>query len=73
MIFCSKTITEEVPRPTSPYFTGFVDLTKAFDTICREGIWKIMANYGFPETFIAKVKAFHRGMLDRVLDEGESS
>ena len=31
----------------------FVDLTKAFDTVNLEGLWKIMANFGCPAKFIA--------------------
>ena len=26
----------------------FVDLTKAIDTVSRDGVWKIMANFGCP-------------------------
>ena len=50
-------------------FTAFIDLTKAFDTICREGLWKIMAKYDIPVRIIAIVKSFLDGMLARVLDE----
>ena len=37
----------------------FVDLTKAFDTVSREGLWKIMAKFDCPAKFIAKVQQFH--------------
>ena len=29
-------------------FSTYVDLTKAFDTVSRKGLWKIMAKYGCP-------------------------
>ena len=32
----------------------FVDLTKAFDAVSREGLWKIMAKFGCPAKFKAK-------------------
>ena len=51
----------------------FVDLTKAFDTVSREGLWKIMAKFGCPAKFIAARRQFHDGMLARVLNDGESS
>ena len=51
----------------------FVDLTKAFDTVSRNGLWKIMAKCGCPEKFVAIVKQFHDGMMARVLDNGNSS
>ena len=41
----------------------FVDLTKAFDTVSREGLWKIMAKFGCPAKFIAMVRQFHDGNL----------
>ena len=51
----------------------FVDLTKAFDTVSREGLWKIMAKFGCPAKFIAMVRQFHYGMLAWVQNDGEFS
>ena len=51
----------------------FVDLTKAFETVSREGLWKIMAKFGCPAKFIAMVRQFHDGMLARVQNNGEFS
>ena len=51
----------------------FVDHIKAFDTVSREGLWKIMAKFGCPAKFIATVRQFHDGMLARVQNDGEFS
>ena len=51
----------------------FVDLTKAFDTVSREGLWKFMAKFGCPAKFIAMVWQFHDGMLARVQNNGKFS
>ena len=51
----------------------FVDLTKAFSTISREVLWKIMAKFGCPAKFIAMVRQFHDGLLTRVQNDGEFS
>ena len=51
----------------------FVDLTKAFDTVSREGLWKIMAKFGCPAKFIALVRQFHDGMIVKVQNDGEFS
>ena len=51
----------------------FVDLTKAFDTVSREGLWKIMAKFGCPAKFIAMVWQFYDGMLARVQNDGKFS
>ena len=50
-----------------------VDLTKAFDTVNREELWKIMAKFGCPAKFIAIVRQFHDGMLARVQNHSEFS
>ena len=54
-------------------YMTFVDLTKAFDTISREILWKIIAKFGCPTKFIAMVGQFHDGMLARVQNDGEFS
>ena len=51
----------------------FVDLTKVFDTVSREGLWKIMSKFGCPDRFVKIVRQFHDGMTTRVLDDGSSS
>ena len=54
-------------------YMTFVDLTKAFDTVSREDLWKIMAKFGCPTKFIAMVRQFHDGMLARVQNDAEFS
>ena len=49
-----------------------VNLTKAFDTVSRDGLWKIMAKFG-PPRYIAMVRQFHDGMQARVQNDGEYS
>ena len=50
----------------------FVDLTKAFGTDSRDGLWKIMAKLSCPPRFIAAmVRQFHDGMKARVQNDGE--
>ena len=34
-------------------YMTFVDLTKAFDTVSRDGLWNIMAKFGCPPRYIA--------------------
>ena len=45
-------------------------LTKAFDTVSREGFWKIMAKVGILAKFIAMVRQFHDGMLAQIQNDG---
>ena len=48
-----------------------VDLNKAFDTVSRDGLWKIMAKFGCPSRFIAMVWQFHDGMQACVQNDGD--
>ena len=52
---------------------AFVDLTKAFNTISREGLWNIMTKFGCSAKFIAMVTQFHDGMSARVQNDDEFS
>ena len=51
----------------------FVDLTKAFDTISRDGLWQILRKIGCPELFVDIIRSFHEGMVARVQDQGQTS
>ena len=51
----------------------FVDLTKAFYTIIRDGLWKSIAKFGCPPRFIAVVRQFHHGTQARVQNYGAFS
>ncbi|BHF85940.1 hypothetical protein SprV_1002911600 [Sparganum proliferum] len=54
-------------------YSIFVDLTKAFNTVNREGMWKIIQKLGCPERFIEVVRQLHDGMMARVTDNGAVS
>ena len=55
-----------MPGQNVDHYMTFVDFTKAFDTVSREGLWKIMAKFGCPAKFIVMVWQVHDGMLARV-------
>ncbi|XP_035692597.1 uncharacterized protein LOC118427066 [Branchiostoma floridae] len=73
MIFAARQLQEKCQEQNRDLYTTFVDLTKAFDNVNREGLWKIMGKYGCPSKFISMVRQFHDGMQARVLDAGDSS
>ena len=73
MIFAARQLQEKCQEQNQAFYSTFVDLTKAFDTVSREGLWKIMAKFGCPPKFIAIVRQFHEGMMARVLDNGDIS
>ena len=51
----------------------FIDLTKAFDSVHREGHWRVLKNIGCPDKFVSIVRSFHDGMMRCVLDKGENN
>ena len=73
MIFSARQLQEKCLEQNQDLYTTFVDLTKAFDTVNREGLWKIMEKYGCPVKFIHMVRQFHDGMKAHVLDNGDTS
>ena len=73
MIFTARQLQEKCQEQNVDLYMTFVDLTKAFDTVSREGLWKIMTKFGCPAKFIAMVRQFHDGMLARVQNDGEFS
>ena len=73
MIFTARQLQEKCQEQNVDLYMTFVDLTKAFDTVSCEGLWKIMAKFGCPTKFIAMVRHFHDGMLARVQNDGEFS
>ena len=73
MIFAARQIQEKCQEKFSNLYITFVDLTKAFDTVSREGLWKIMRKFGCPPKFITIVRQFHDGMMAKVTENGDES
>ncbi len=70
MIFAVRQLQEKCQEQNRELYTIFVDLTKASDTVSREGLWRIMSKFGCPDRFIQMVRQFHNGMTARILDDG---
>ncbi|BHF78356.1 hypothetical protein SprV_0602146900 [Sparganum proliferum] len=68
MIFAARQLQEECQELRTHLYSTFVDLTKAFDTVNREGLWKIMQKFGCPGRFTQMVRQSHDGMMARVTD-----
>nr|VZI06106.1 unnamed protein product [Spirometra erinaceieuropaei] len=68
MIFAARQLQEKCQEMRTHLYFTFVDLTKAFDTVNPEGLWKIMQKFGCPERFTQMVRQLHDGMMARVTD-----
>ena len=73
MILTARQLQEKCQEQNVDLYMTFVNLTKAFNTFSRDGLWKIMANFGCPPRFIAMVWQFHDGMQAHVQKVGEYS
>ncbi len=56
-----------------PIFLCFVDLQKAYDTVDRPMLWKVLARFGVPEKLINVIRAFHDGMRACIRLDGDCS
>ena len=52
MIFAARQVQEKCREPNLDLYMAFVDLTKAFDTISRDGLWQILRKIGCPDLFV---------------------
>ena len=73
MIFTARQLQEKCLEQIVELYMTFVDLTKAFDTVSCDGLWKIMAKLGCPPRYIAMVRQFHDGMQARIQNDGDYS
>ena len=70
MIFTARQLMGKCQEQNLVLYMTFVDLTKAIDTVSRDGPWKIMTKFGCPPTFISMVRQFHDGMQARLRNDG---
>ena len=69
MICTARQLQEKCQLQNVDLYMAFVDLTKAFDIVSRDGLWKIKAKLGCPPRFIAMVRQFHDSMQARVQND----
>ena len=58
-IFILRNILEQAIEWNSNLYTCFIDFEKAFDSVHRDTLWKIMRHYGIPEKYIRLVKCMY--------------
>ena len=56
MIFVARQLQKKCQEQYDDLFITFIDLTKAFDTVCRDGLWQIMKKFGCPRKLTALVR-----------------
>ena len=54
-------------------YMAFLDVSKAYDTVWREGLWRKMQQYGVEEKFVHVCKGLYKGTEASVVLEGRQS
>ena len=73
MVFVARQLQEKCREQHRNMCMAFIDLTKAFDTIDRDLLWRVMRRFGCPRKFVAIVRAFHTNMQASVVVGGDET
>ena len=66
-----RIIVEQSIEWNSSLYFNFVDYEKAFDSVDRETLWKVLRHYGVPKKLVNMIKNSYEGMSCRVIHEGQ--
>ena len=66
-----RIIIEQSLEWQSPLYMTFVDFEKAFDSVDRDTIWKLMSHYGIPHKFINITKKLYENCSCQVIHKGK--
>ena len=73
MIFVLRQIQEKCREQNMGLYAAFLDLTKAFDTVSCDGLWKTLARLGCPPRFLTILCQLHEGQQGQVKHNGSLS
>ncbi|KAI0235174.1 hypothetical protein LSAT2_014355 [Lamellibrachia satsuma] len=66
-----RIIVEQSIEWNSSLYINFVDYEKAFDSVDRETLWKVLRDYGVPKKLVNMIKNSYEEMSCRVIHEGQ--
>ena len=66
MVFVLRQLQEKCREQNKGLYITFVDLTKAFDTVSRSGLWLILNRLGCPHKFLNMIMQLHEGQYGQV-------
>lgn len=73
MVFSLRQLQEKCREQKQPLFIAFIDLTKAFDLVSREGLFKILPKIRCPPRLLSFIKSFHIEKMGTVVFDGSTS
>ena len=66
-----RIIIEQSLEWQSTLYLNFIDFEKAFDSVDREVIWKILRHYGIPQVFINLIQELYEDATCQVIHNGK--
>nr|KAG5703791.1 hypothetical protein BaRGS_009589 [Batillaria attramentaria] len=66
-------IVEQSLEWNSPLYINFIDYEKAFDSVDREALWKLLRHYGVPGKIISLIQCTYQDMSCRIAHAGQLS
>ena len=73
MIFTARQLQEKCREHHRDLYIVFVDLTKAFDSVNRNLLWRLLGKIGCSYNLVNIIRSFHDVMSASVVDSGASS
>ena len=73
MVFSLRQLQEKCTEQQMPLYIAFIDLTKAFDLVSRDGLFQILPKIGCPPKLPSMIESFHTNMKGTVHFNGSSS
>ena len=73
MIFSLRQLQEKCREQHKPLYIAFIDLTKAFDLVSREGLFDILPKIGCPPKLHSLIRSFHNDIKATIQYEGSTS
>ena len=66
MVFSLQQLQEKCREQQMPLYIAFIDLTKAFDLVSRDGLFKALCKIGCPPRLHSLIESFHSNMKGTV-------
>ncbi|VDO86247.1 unnamed protein product [Schistosoma mattheei] len=66
-----RTIVEQSVEWNSSMYINFIDYEKAFDSVDRRTLWKLLRYYGVPEKIVNIIRNSYDGLQCKVVHEGQ--
>nr|KAG5689139.1 hypothetical protein BaRGS_006347 [Batillaria attramentaria] len=68
-----RIIVEQSLEWNSPLYINFINYEKAFDSVDREALWKLLRHYGVPGKIISLIQCTYQDMSCRIAHAGQLS